>query len=93
LLDKVNYVRGYHDVQTAMFPQMQGIHFTTQATTLQVPVYFLVGRNDTNAMPSLVERYYNLLQAPHKELIWLNSGHGLGSDRNQFVDVLVNHVL
>ena len=29
-------------------------------------------------MASLVERYYNLLQAPHKELIWFeHAGHGL----------------
>jgi pimeloyl-ACP methyl ester carboxylesterase len=93
LLDKVNYVRGFNDVFTVMFPQMLGIDFTTQANKLQVPVYFLVGRNDTNAMPSLVQQYYNVLQAPHKELIWFNSGHGLGADQNQFVDVMVNHVL
>ena len=28
-------------------------------------------------MASLVERYYNVLQAPHKELIWFTSGHGM----------------
>jgi pimeloyl-ACP methyl ester carboxylesterase len=72
---------------------MDSVDFTTQATRLQVPVYFLVGRNDTNALPQLVEQYYNVLQAPHKELIWLNSGHGLSGDQNQFVDVMVNHVL
>jgi pimeloyl-ACP methyl ester carboxylesterase len=94
LLDKVNYVRGIYDVETVMFPQMQGIDLTTQANRLQVPVYILQGRNDLNAMPSLVEQYYNVLQAPHKELIWFNSGHGLSNaDRNQFVDVMVNHVL
>ena len=93
LLDKVNYARGMYDVFTAMLPQMDSIDFTTQATRLQVPVYFLVGRNDQNAMPQLVEQYYNVLQAPHKELIWFNSGHGLSGDRNQLVDVMVNHVL
>jgi pimeloyl-ACP methyl ester carboxylesterase len=94
-LDTVNYLRGFYDVQTVMFPQMQGIDFTTQATRLQVPVYFLQGRYDLNSMSSLVDQYYNVLQAPHKELIWFNSGHNLLSeaDRNQFVDVMVNHVL
>ena len=43
---------------------------------------------------SLVERYYNVLEAPHKELIWLDGGHGLdGSNIGQFVDVMVNKVL
>jgi pimeloyl-ACP methyl ester carboxylesterase len=93
-LDKVNYVRGLYDVETAMLPQMQGIDFTTQANTLQVPIYILQGRNDMNALASLVEDYYRVLQAPHKELIWFNSGHGLsGEDTSQFVDVMVNHVL
>jgi hypothetical protein len=45
-------------------------------------------------MSSIVERYYNILEAPHKELIWLNGGHGLGDESlNQFVDVMVNKVL
>jgi hypothetical protein len=45
-------------------------------------------------MASLVERYYDVLQAPHKELIWLEGGHGLGDENmGQFVDVMVNKVL
>jgi hypothetical protein len=54
-------------------------------------VYFLVGRQDINAMAPLVEGYYNILQAPHKELIWLDSGHGAGSD--DLLETMVNHVL
>jgi hypothetical protein len=42
-----------------------------------VPVYIFAGRNDVNAMSSLVEEYFNVLEAPHKELIWLAGGHGL----------------
>jgi hypothetical protein len=58
-----------------------------------VPVYLFVGRNDVNAMYTIVEDYYNFLKAPHKELIWLNGGHGLdGSNLGQFVDVMVNRV-
>ncbi len=74
---------------------MQGIDFTTQATKLQVPVYFLEGRWDVNAMTSFVERYYQVLQAPHKELIWFEkSGHTpMAYEPNKVVDVLVNHVL
>ena len=45
-------------------------------------------------MSSIVERYYNVLEAPHKELIWLSGGHGLGSENlDQFVDVMVNKVI
>ena len=37
------------------------------------------GREDVNAMPSLVESYFEMLEAPHKEMIWLEGGHGLGT--------------
>jgi hypothetical protein len=52
------------------------------------------GRNDVIAMYTIVEEYYNLLEAPHKELTWLEGGHGLdGSNLGQFVDVMLNQVL
>ncbi len=92
-LDKINHTRGLVESFTVVYPQLRDLDFMTQAPKLDVPVYFLTGRDDVNAMSSLVERYYNVLQAPHKELIWLEGGHGL-SDENldQFVDVMVNRV-
>jgi pimeloyl-ACP methyl ester carboxylesterase len=93
LVDKVNHTRGLIDSFNVVYPQLADLDFAEQATKLQVPVYFFVGRNDVNAMASLVEDYYNTLSAPHKELIWLEGGHGLGSaDPSQFLDVMVNRV-
>jgi pimeloyl-ACP methyl ester carboxylesterase len=92
LLDKATYVRSFFDVFTVVYPQLQDLDFTTQANKLEVPVYFFEGRKDVSAMTSLVERYYHVLQAPHKELIWSNSGHS-SMDENQFMDVMLNHVL
>jgi hypothetical protein len=35
-----------------------------------------------------------VLQAPRKQLTWLEGGHGLGGDDlHQFVDVMINQVL
>jgi surfactin synthase thioesterase subunit len=77
-----------------VYLQLQELDFTTQATELDVPVYIFAGRNDVNAISSLVEEYFNVLEAPHKELIWLEGGHGLdGENLGQFVDVMVNTVL
>jgi pimeloyl-ACP methyl ester carboxylesterase len=94
LLDRVNYERGLIETYTVLYPQLQNLDFTTQAARLEVPMYFFEGRKDVNAMTSLVEQYYRMLQAPHKELIWSSSGHGIaGADPKQVVDVMVNHVL
>jgi len=94
LVDKINHTRGLIESFQVVYPQLKDLDFTTQAVSLEVPIYFFVGRKDVNAMASLVERYYAVLQAPHKELIWLDGGHGLGdANLGQFTDVMVNRVL
>ena len=93
-VDKINHTRGLVDSFNIVYPQLKDLDFATQASILDVPVYLFVGRNDVNAMYTIVEEYYNLLEAPHKELIWLEGGHGLdGTNLDQFVDVIVNQVL
>jgi len=94
LIDKINHTRGLIGSFEAVYPQLQNVDFTTQAAKLEVPVYIFVGHDDVNAMSSLVEEYFNILEAPHKELIWLNGGHGLNRESlDQFVDVMVHKML
>lgn len=94
LYDKLNWFRGMLESLDIVYPQLWDVDFREQATRLEVPVYFLIGRHDVNAPPVLTEEYYELLNAPHKELIWLEGGHGLGGDNlGQFVDVMLNKVL
>ena len=91
LVDRVNFARGLIESFPVIYPQLRNLDFTTQAARLGVPVYFLVGRHDVNAMATLVERYYKGLQAPYKKLIWVDGGHGANPE--QIKDALVNRVL
>ena len=95
LLDKVNWVRGPLTTLGVVYQQLWDVDFRTQAPTLDVPVYFLIGRHDANVPAYLIEEYYALLDAPHKELIWFeHSGHSPWiSETEKFVDVVVNTVL
>jgi|GEM_PF-1653637 len=94
LIDKVNHTRGLIESFTAVYPQLEDLDFMAQAQRLEVPVYIFAGRDDVNAMSSLVERWVAALDAPHKELIWLDGGHGLdGSNVDQFTKVMVERVL
>jgi hypothetical protein len=94
LIDKVNHTRGLVDSFPVVYPQLKDLDFMVQAPRLEVPVYIFVGRDDVNAMASLVEEYHNALQAPHNELIWLEGGHGLnGNNLGHFTDVVVNTIL
>jgi pimeloyl-ACP methyl ester carboxylesterase len=94
LVDKINHTRGLVESFAVVYPQLKDLDFMTQAAKLDVPIYIFAGRDDVNAMSSLVEGYFDLLQAPHKEMIWLEGGHGLTSENlPQFVNVMVNNVL
>jgi pimeloyl-ACP methyl ester carboxylesterase len=95
LYDKLNYVRGALETLNVVYPQLWEVDLRTQSPHLDVPVYFLKGRHDVNAPTSLTEEYFQLLSAPHKELIWFErSGHNPWiSEPELFVDVMVSRVL
>lgn len=95
LYDKVNWFRGALETMDVVYPQLWDVDFRVQATQLEVPVYFLIGRHDVNAPPVLAEEYFELLNAPYKEFIWFEySGHNPWvTESTEFVDVVVNKVL
>lgn len=93
--DKVNLSRGELETVGVVFPQLWGVDFRKQATRLKVPTYFLIGRHDRTTSPKLTEEYFNLLTAPHKELIWFeHSGHSPWVNESaKFINVMVDKVL
>jgi pimeloyl-ACP methyl ester carboxylesterase len=95
LYDKLNFVRGVLDTFGVVYPQLWDVDFRKQATRLEVPVYFLIGRHDVNAPPKLTEEYFNLLGVPHKELIWFErSGHNPWiNESDKFVEVMVDRLI
>jgi pimeloyl-ACP methyl ester carboxylesterase len=78
-----------------VYPELWEMDFRQQATRLEVPVYFLIGRHDINAPTVLAEQYFALLDAPHKEIVWFeHSGHTPWvSESDRFVQAVVNTVL
>jgi pimeloyl-ACP methyl ester carboxylesterase len=95
LYDKVNWARGPLTTLNTVYPQLWDVDLRTQAAILETPVYFLIGRHDVNAPPALTQEYYDLLTAPHKELVWFeHSGHNpWTSEAGRFVDEIVTRVL
>jgi pimeloyl-ACP methyl ester carboxylesterase len=64
-----------------MWPKIVGINLFVQAPALEMPVYFLEGRYDHEAPSVLAERYFQVLQAPCKELIWFErSAHFVNTE-------------
>lgn len=95
LYDKVSWFRGVLETFDVVYPQLWSVDFRTQATQLDVPVYFLIGRHDINAPTYLTEEYFKVLKAPQKEIIWFeHSGHNPWVDESEkFMEVIVNQIL
>jgi pimeloyl-ACP methyl ester carboxylesterase len=94
-VDRINYLRGLMDTFNVVYPQLQTFDFRRDAPRLELPIYLVLGRHDTNAPSWLSEDYFNLVQAPSKELVFFeDSGHGMiWQEPSKFHDLMVHSVL
>lgn len=77
-LDRIYYLLGLMNTFNAVYPQLQEMDFRVDATRLDLPVYIVLGRHDMNNPSQIPEEYFNLLKAPHKQLVFFErSGHGM----------------
>lgn len=95
LVDKVNVFRGMMRAFNRVYPQLKDVDLRQDAPRLDVPVYFVLGRRDTNTLPQLAERYYEQLDAPHKALAWFEEAGHLAhfEEPERFQRFLVDTVL
>ena len=76
LVQKVKAIPSFLDSFAALYPQLQGIDFRTQATRLQVPVHLVEGVNEAHGRAVPAREWFDVLQAPTK--VWAElpqSGH------------------
>ncbi len=95
IADKVAIFFGGALAFARVYDQLDNVDLETQSTRLEVPVFFAEGRYDLNAMTVLAERYFNVLNAPKKKLVWFeHSGHNPEHEEAAaFNDFMVNTVL
>jgi pimeloyl-ACP methyl ester carboxylesterase len=95
LVEKVNVLRGLFDVFSVMYPQLQDIDFRKDATKLEVPVYVLDAEHELAARRDLATEWYNLVDAPKKQLFPLkNAGHaGAFEEFREFTRIMNEVVL
>jgi pimeloyl-ACP methyl ester carboxylesterase len=68
--DRLNLFRGVFATMDLLWKPILSINLFERVPTLQVPVYFLLGRHDYEAPSVLAARYFEALKAPRKELVW-----------------------
>jgi len=94
-LDRLYYLLGLMNTFNVVYPQLQEIDLRLDAVNLDLPVYLVQGRHDMNNPSPLPEEYFNLLQAPSKQLYFFEeSGHGMiWEEADLFHTLLVDTVL
>ena len=96
LFDGIKFFRGEPFSTNALWNTAFEADFFKQIPRLDIPVYFFNGRYDYNTPFELVERYYQMLDAPKgKHLIWFEeSGHMIPFEEpEKYADMLINKVL
>jgi pimeloyl-ACP methyl ester carboxylesterase len=76
VLDLVRLVRGSGFSTRLLFRELLDANLQRDVRRLEVPVFFMLGRRDMQAVASVAAAYFEVLEAPHKQLIWFEaSGH------------------
>jgi pimeloyl-ACP methyl ester carboxylesterase len=94
-LDRLYNLLGLMHTFNAVYPQLQDMDFRRDATHFDLPVYLVLGRHDMNNPSQLPEEYFNLIDAPSKQLVYFEeSGHGMiWEEAAKFHSLMVETVL
>lgn len=86
LREKIGTAKGYKVCLTQMWPTIVHYDFIRDCGPFAMPYYIFQGRLDQNTPSSLIQAYYDSIEAPDKELVWFeHSAHGpLGEEPEKF---------
>ncbi len=75
MLDYYRWLNGANRGSGPMWDEVFAHHidYTSEIPSLEVPVWFLIGDKDKNTPHLLVEEYYEMIEAPRKELVVFDS--------------------
>jgi len=88
-------MRAMGESQAALWDELMAVDFTTSIRELRVPVFFIASRHDYQTPSGVLERYFQQLQAPIKEIAWFeNSGHFPNIEEpEKYQEFLIDRVL
>jgi pimeloyl-ACP methyl ester carboxylesterase len=93
-LEQIHALGAMLDTFTVLYPQLQEIDFRTDATSFDVPMYFVQGAHEAGGRAAPFAEWYPMIDAPVKELVVLDtSGHRpLFQQPDEFTEFMVTTV-
>jgi pimeloyl-ACP methyl ester carboxylesterase len=81
LIDLPRVIRGFRFSIDAMWAEASQLNLLELVPSLEMPVFFFLGRNDHWVPPEVSVEYFEALTAPSKDLVWFErSGHEAFAD-------------
>jgi pimeloyl-ACP methyl ester carboxylesterase len=95
LRNSINLIRGLLKGVINVYPQLHDLDFESSIPSVDVPVFFFTGRYDETCVQDIAFRYYERIEAPHKEFVWFErSGHNVPYQQpERFVSEMRRRVL
>lgn len=82
LVEKVNVLRGFLDMASILYPQLQDIDFRRDVPRLETAVYVLDGAAELAARRDLALEWYDMLEAPLKRIYTFeNAAHAVAFEQ------------
>ncbi|QOR67964.1 alpha/beta hydrolase [Cytobacillus suaedae] len=76
LVDKINFVKGSLFSVKHLHQELLQVDLGKLVTKVDIPIYFFIGKHDYACPFELSEQYFDILQAPSKELLYFeHSAH------------------
>ena len=97
--DNDNFMMAFGRTRALMWNEMLEVNFFEEVSEVRISVYFFTGRYDYTTPFEILERYLDVLKAPHKEIVWFeNSGHMPNLDepevyQDKLIDVVLKNTL
>lgn len=90
-----NFVLGWANTWLQVFNQASAENLMENLPSIKCPVYFCIGRKDYQTNFTLVEAYYNMIDAPKKDLFWFeHAAHSIPySEPELLQQIIIDKVL
>jgi len=94
-VEKINVFRGFLDVASILYPQLQEIDFRQDVPRLETAIYILDGAAELSARRDLALEWFDLLNAPIKRIYTFeNAAHATAFEQFEaFQQIMVETVL
>lgn len=91
LLDMIRHIKGQHFSLTSLQNEMRNLDLN-KIDSVDVPIYFCMGRHDLIVPPQLTYAFYRRLQAKDKHWIWFEkSAHSpMFEEREKFLGIIIS---